>query len=412
MRGRTPLLIVALGLLAAGVAVGIYRVAALEQMELEHESEPATLGESGAGDGSPGSALLAEAHLRAGEHAVVELCSEDGLPADRWRGAVQIAVWKPEAELLLSRSALDEDLLALSRRGGGRACVTVARGAVPEDGRYAVEALWDGAVPAAILDVPLRARVLARAPLGPLDRVAVVLSLFGAFALVLALAFGARPPREVDVTGGRMDAGLRLVSAVALVVGAAAAIAAVPWEGAAVSLAAGLGFAVVEVAVAFALVSASPRGEALGVVRPTLGWGRVVLGTAVVALVLAGAARVAVALVPSTGEAPIQTFVAWPSGLLSFALLAVLVPLAEEVFFRGFVYGVALRLGRVAAFALAAGLFVAAHAPQVWGGWGGLVAVTITGLGLTALRAASGSILPGAAAHLAYNTLLAATAVF
>jgi hypothetical protein len=38
--------------------------------------------------------------------------------------------------------------------------------------------------------------------------------------------------------------------------------------------------------------------------------------------------------------------------------------------------------------------------------------VTCTGIGLTALRAWRGSVLPGAAAHLAYNALLAASAVF
>ena len=55
------------------------------------------------------------------------------------------------------------------------------------------------------------------------------------------------------------------------------------------------------------------------------------------ALVILG--RLIVALVPATGLAPIELFVEMPSGRLAVALVAVFVPVAEELFFRGFVFG-------------------------------------------------------------------------
>jgi membrane protease YdiL (CAAX protease family) len=129
-----------------------------------------------------------------------------------------------------------------------------------------------------------------------------------------------------------------------------------------------------------------------------------------VGFVLRGFALWALSNVEATGEAPIEAFVAWPSGLLSFGTLAVVAPVAEEVFFRGFVFG-AIDDGRwggrrALAFLLAWSLFALAHLQQVWGNWGGLLAVTTAGLVFTSLRALSGSTLVPALAHLVYNALL------
>jgi membrane protease YdiL (CAAX protease family) len=117
--------------------------------------------------------------------------------------------------------------------------------------------------------------------------------------------------------------------------------------------------------------------------------------------------------VESTGEAPIEAFVSWPSGLLSFSALAVVAPIAEEVFFRGFVFGTIdngqwggrRALACVASF----GLFAGAHWEQVQGNWGGLLSVTMAGVVFTLLRAISGSTLVPAIAHLTYNALLSAS---
>lgn len=428
MSARLPLLVVAVGLLAVGATMGTWRVAILERFELEHEGERQTLRSAAQGDGAtPQSARVAEVRLRGGEQAIFELCAEDRLEGVQWR-SMELAVWEPSAQQLLARTTLDEATLAEARRAADEpeACLTIARGRVPADGRYAVEAVWADRLPAAIADVPLQVRVLARVPIGPLDRVPVALSLVGALALIAALSFGARgeAPQARATTftpGRRSDALVRLAMGLALVLAAAGAVANVPVKGASASFVGGLFFAIVQVLAAFAFVARSAGEEpgrrqgaaaTLGLRRPNPSWWRLVPAVGGVAAALVLVAMAAVALVPSTGEAPIQTFVSWPSGLLSFALLALLVPIAEEIFFRGFVYSTALALGRVVAFALAAGLFVAAHAPQVWGGWGGLVAVTVTGIALTGLRAWTGSILPGAAAHLAYNALLAASEVF
>ena len=131
------------------------------------------------------------------------------------------------------------------------------------------------------------------------------------------------------------------------------------------------------------------------------------LGAALAAAaVLVGTAHLALRLVPATSEAPIQTFVSWPSGMLCFAALGVVLPLGEELFFRGYLYRVALGLGRAAAFWITFALFLALHAEQSWGNWGGLVSVAAAGLALTGLRAWSASVLVPALAHVLYNFTL------
>jgi membrane protease YdiL (CAAX protease family) len=124
------------------------------------------------------------------------------------------------------------------------------------------------------------------------------------------------------------------------------------------------------------------------------------------AAVLNPLARLALSVVPATGEAPIEAFIAWPSGALAFAALGMAVPLAEELFFRGFVFGALSPLGTVTASVGTVLLFTAAHAQQAWGNWGALLSVTLTGTILTALRAATGSTLVPAVAHLLYNLSL------
>jgi membrane protease YdiL (CAAX protease family) len=78
----------------------------------------------------------------------------------------------------------------------------------------------------------------------------------------------------------------------------------------------------------------------------------------------------------------------------------------EELFFRGYLYRAALAFGGTSAFALTAVSFIAMHAPQSWGNWGGLLAISVTGLVLTLMRAASGSVLVPLLAHLLYNFVL------
>jgi membrane protease YdiL (CAAX protease family) len=130
------------------------------------------------------------------------------------------------------------------------------------------------------------------------------------------------------------------------------------------------------------------------------------------ALALWGCAKLALLFVPATSEAPIQTFVAWPSGMLCFAALGLLLPIGEELFFRGLLYHALILVGRkpLGAGAVSWGLFVLLHAQQSWGNWGGLVSIAAAGVVLTGLRIASGSVLVPALAHVLYNFALSAGA--
>ena len=92
-------------------------------------------------------------------------------------------------------------------------------------------------------------------------------------------------------------------------------------------------------------------------------------------------------------------------GLLGFALAlalaALLVPFAEEVFFRGFLLpGLARRFGFVSGALICALLFGAAHLnPNTF------VPLSFFGLVLAALYGATGSILPGIVIHSVNNSL-------
>jgi len=50
--------------------------------------------------------------------------------------------------------------------------------------------------------------------------------------------------------------------------------------------------------------------------------------------------------------------------------------------------------------------FAGPHLPQAWGAWGGMAAIVVTGLGLTALRWATGSTAASALAHIAHNAAI------
>ncbi len=118
--------------------------------------------------------------------------------------------------------------------------------------------------------------------------------------------------------------------------------------------------------------------------------------------------RLVMMFVPSTGQAPIEAFVSYPSGGLAVGCVAVCVPVAEELFFRGFLFGTLERArGPWVASVVTIVLFALVHLPQQWGAWGAFASVTITGVALTALTR---STLVPAVAHLTHNgfiTLLA-----
>ncbi len=93
--------------------------------------------------------------------------------------------------------------------------------------------------------------------------------------------------------------------------------------------------------------------------------------------------------------------VSGPADLVgTVVMVACLVPLAEELWTRGVLFGlVAPRQGRVVAVAVSVGAFLVLHAVS----WRDLPTLTLAGGVLGLLRAVSGSLLPALALHVAFN---------
>lgn len=451
-------------LLCILLVLAVLRVRGLMARELDVSGDPIAL----AAGVEP---TLVEVDLLAGDDVTFEVCSRDGMEPARWAGALSLEVEAGAAGARESvlREVVDESMLAGARRGHAGACLDFAHaGSLEVAGHYVVVAR---SVDARLAGVDLRARVLAERPLGGGDRNAVLAILLGAIVLVVMLALRSPVAARATMSGWDRPLAYGLAAGVGVVAvllvapdprlswpiklalaGLAMAVSASAGEGLrrgwtgggailgvlgvlelstllsivmpsgpAAGLIAGLGLAGAEVVIA--VLAARAFGAdvgvlgALGLQRPARTW-VAVLGFAlapVAGVLLRLAAMRALALVPSTGEAPIEAYVSWPSGLLSFAALSTIAPVAEEIFFRGLVYGGLRGKGGAAnealAFAGAWLLFVVAHLPQTWGSWGGLLAIAMAGLGFTTLRALSGSVLVAALAHLVYNGLLVVAAL-
>lgn len=450
---------------AALLVLSVGRVAGLMALELDRPGPSVALA-AGA------EASLVDANLRDGDFVTFELCSDDPMDAARWAGAITVIVEAGESaprERVLTEP-VDAEMLVDARRGRQGACVDFARaGPLAIGGHYVVGVT--GVAPG-LAGVAVRSRIVAQRPLEAGDRNRVLGILLGAILLVVALALrspstaAATAPRAWSTTAawGVASAlvlvGVGLVALdprlgmawkailVAVVLGAGAAsglalsrgaswgaavvavlgivelstiLSVVSPGGPAMGLIAGLALASTEVGIAAGLARALGLRESLAaslaLERPER---RVIAWAGFVAAPVAGvllriAATHVLGWVPATGEAPIETYVSFPSGLLSFAALSAIAPVGEEVFFRGLVYGAIRgeggRTRETLAFLGAWLLFVLAHLPQTFGNWGGLAAIAVAGLGFTTLRAATGSVLVSSIAHLVYNGLLVAAAL-
>jgi membrane protease YdiL (CAAX protease family) len=416
-RLRRVLGAVSLTLLLLGLAIAFSRVYALERSELSHEGTPRTLDQLAHAPGStPSSARLASVELRAGEHALFELCARDPLTAAHFEGAFDLAVLRwPKPELML-RVPLDAAHLERARRSSSHACVVLGGGAIPSSGKHTLEAVWPERAPsAAVRSVPFYARVLAYQPIGALERGAIVLLIAGV-ALLLGWLFSApasaardlhTDDRNTDASEPRRKPHAQLAGWLSLAaLGAIALATFLPLYGSTLGLLKGVLLLALHVAGALILARViGPRREALALGRPhrLLAWLAVAVASS---FLLSVAAKWALRIVPSTSEAPIESFVRFPSGMLAFAAIGVLVPVGEELFFRGFLYRAALPLGTAAACALSLSAFVSLHVAQSFGNWGGLLAIALTGAVLTTLRAASGTVLVPCVAHVLYNATL------
>lgn len=406
---RLVVLVIGSALLLGSLLVSALQVRSLELQELEHEGASRSLARRAGDPGSTSlSARLTELSLRAGEQATFEVCAEGNLGDARLEGALDFIVWRPTSKKLELKVALDAQHRALVKRAGERSCLTLGGGRIGQSGTYALDAVWAGrSLAPTLAAMPMRGRVLAKRPLGLREGVLVLCAALGAVLCALAGFSGNKRGAGEAAESVRRSPWWALAFSLSAMALFALALR-MPLGGALGGLARGLSVALIEVGLAVGgglLVFRGTR-NGLRLFAPQGKAGLWLLVACASALLLRPLSSLAMRLVPSTGEAPIEAFISWPSGALTFAMLGMVVPLAEELFFRGLLFGTLSPLGKPIAALGTIVLFTAAHAQQSWGNWGALSSVFLTGVVLTVLRALSGSTLVPAVAHVLFNLSL------
>lgn len=113
----------------------------------------------------------------------------------------------------------------------------------------------------------------------------------------------------------------------------------------------------------------------------------------------------------STGDSMMARLSSTNSGLLAVSVIAIALPVVEEVYYRGLVFGaLRSRLPGAGAIAIVSLWFAAVHASQVAGDWIALPIIAAMGLFWTVLRERTGSLWPGLVSHLLYNGTLIVSA--
>jgi membrane protease YdiL (CAAX protease family) len=140
----------------------------------------------------------------------------------------------------------------------------------------------------------------------------------------------------------------------------------------------------------------------------------------VLGVVFAVALQLLARFLPMPKEIPMEAFfkTALRAWILSIAAMT-LVPLMEELFFRGFLYPVvARRLGVIFAVLFTTVSFTAIHVPQLAdphmplsASWGAILLILIIGLALTIVRAVKKSVAAGVVMHMAYNGFTSVAAI-
>ena len=412
----------------ACVAFGALRLLKLSRSELTFETETQTLAALRARPTATRiSARLAEVSLARDQQALFELCAEGDLGGLQ-RDALAILIVHREGKRLMLRVPLDAAHLGYVKRAQARSCLLLGSGRIEHTGTYHIEAVWTDAadsgeplqLTAATLGLPLWVRTQAKPHLGPRDLACVVgLGVALLSLLVLPLLTLRTPPASDTARSDAAGSGERLgLRAIAPLFALGCVYLAMQWpsQGAPETLAKGVGLFCLQAGLAwllcgpFAHADVRARLHALALtrcLRPRLAGASALLAVPMLVLV----AKLSLRLVPSTGEAPIETFISWPSGMFAAALLGVLLPAGEELFFRGYMFGALLRYGRAGAVIGSTLAFGLMHAEQSWGNWGGLLSVFVTGGMLCALRILGGSTLLCAISHVAYNLTLSTSSI-
>ena len=119
-------------------------------------------------------------------------------------------------------------------------------------------------------------------------------------------------------------------------------------------------------------------------------------------------------ILPETRDFPLRQMFTSPLAGYAIGAYSILVaPWAEEVIFRGFLFGIfERRAGLWFAIVLTALLFGGLHVPEYWGAWNHVLLISLVGLTFSFARGVTGSLAPSVILHLAYNTSLIAGLFF
>jgi membrane protease YdiL (CAAX protease family) len=135
------------------------------------------------------------------------------------------------------------------------------------------------------------------------------------------------------------------------------------------------------------------------------------LWSALAGILLAVAASVVLSSM-SQGKSFMAKLAARPHGVQVIYLLALLLPVVEELYYRGFIYPILSRKwGKTAAVVTVTLWFAAVHAFQLAGDWIGLPFILILSVICTVQRCKSGSLTPSIVTHWGYNGTLVAISV-
>ncbi len=345
---------------------------------------------------------LVAARLAAGDSTSFELCIGAPLVSP-----LTVEVWHRGDAARVTTEVIEGDRLAslngLVNAQPEGACEALAPLELRMPGEYALAVTWaddpETPPPEALADVPLRGHVIGLRAISSLEKGSVVLALvLTLLALMAQLLKTTASGLPQELRKAKRSPWVTVALALGSLLGVMIATAFLPMRGAVAGLTSGALLAGAQIV---AVLFLSESREQLALKRSRWIYVAPVIGVTVFV-----AGRLVASLIPATGVAPITTLVSWPSGMLAVAAIAVVVPVVEELFFRGLLYGALSEKSEALAIGGTIVAFSAAHLPQQWGAWGACAAVMLTGVVLTLLRRVTGSTVVCAVAHLAHNAVI------